>query len=203
MKIIRNSFLGLILCVGLATTASAANTYMIDTTHSTVGFSVKHLTVSTVPGNFKDFSGTIFLDPAKPTATMIEATIETKSINTNNEKRDTHLRSADFFDADANPTITFKSTSVTADGNTYNVSGDLTIKGVSRKVMIPMELSGPVKSPMNGNMVIGLSKQTKINRQDYGVKWSKQMDTGGLVVGDDVMIHIDIEAHEKPAQEKM
>jgi polyisoprenoid-binding protein YceI len=178
------------------TTAAQAATYMVDPTHSTVGFSVKHLTVSEVQGNFSEVAGTIAFDPAKMDANAAEVTIQAKSINTGNEKRDGHLRTGDFFDTEKFPTITFKSTSATVSGTTLSLSGDLTIKGVTKNVTIALEVSGPIKNPMGGDQVIGASGQLKINRQDYGVSWNKQMDQGGYVVGDDVLITINIEAHQ-------
>jgi len=196
MKAFRTGLLAVVLAAGLAAPSFAA-IYDIDTTHSTIGFSVKHLTVTEVQGNFKTFSGTIVFDSNNAATTRIDATIETKSINTQNDGRDNHLRGADFFDADNNPNITFKSKSVIASGDTYNVTGDLTIKGVTKEVIIPLTVSGPVTNPMGGGQVIGLSGQTKINRQDYGVKWNKQMDQGGLMVSDNVVININLEAHEQ------
>ncbi len=197
MKRLSRYFLAMLLSLLFVLPAMAADTYVIDAVHSTIGFSVKHLTVSEVQGNFKTFSGSITLDDKNPSASQMEASIETKSINTQNEQRDTHLRSADFFDADANPTITFKSTSVASKGNSYTVTGDLTIKGVKKSITFPLSIAGPIKSPMNGDEVIGVSGQTKINRQDFGVKWNKQMDQGGFVVGDEVAITINLEAHKK------
>jgi polyisoprenoid-binding protein YceI len=197
MKAIRTGILAIVLAGGFAASSMAADTYVIDAVHSTIGFSVKHLTVSEVQGNFKTFSGSVTLDAKDATATQLEATIETKSINTQNEGRDKHLVSADFFDADNNPAITFKSKSVKASGNTYQVTGDLTIKGTTKEITIPMTIAGPVKNPMGEGQVIGLSGQTTINRQDYGVKWNKQMDQGGLMISDDVAITINLEAHSK------
>lgn len=196
MNAVRTSLLGLALTVGLATAAFAADTYVIDPVHSTVGFSVKHLTVSEVEGNFKTFTGSVTLDATAPS---VEATIDTKSINTQNEGRDKHLMSTDFFDADNNPTITFKSTSIVVAGNTYTVKGNLTMKGVTKEITLPLTVSGPVKNPMSKveDQVIGVVGQTTINRQDFGVKWNQQMDQGGWMVGDDVTIIIKLEAHKK------
>lgn len=197
MKTLHRYFLALFIGLLTAVPALAADTYVIDAVHSNIGFSIKHLTVSDVQGNFKTFSGSIILDEKDPNATQLEATIETKSINTQNEARDAHLRNADFFDADANPTITFKSTAVTSKGNTLNVAGELTIKGVTKPISLTLTISGPIKSPMSGDNVIGISGQTKINRQDFGVKWNKQMDQGGYILGDEVAVSINLEAHKK------
>ncbi len=197
MKTLHRYFLALLFCLGLVGNALCADTYVIDEVHSSVAFSVKHLTVSEVVGNFKTFSGTITIDPKNSTVTEVEASIETKSVNTQNEQRDEHLRGADFFDADTNPAISFKSTSVKAQGNTFNVTGELTIKGTTKTISLPLTIAGPVKSPMSNDLVIGVSGQTKINRQDFGVKWNKQMDQGGYVIGDEVLITINLEAHKK------
>ncbi len=196
MNFFRISLVSLI-CATALTSAAMADTYTIDPAHSSVGFSIKHLMVSDVTGTFTTFNGMITLDAKNPTANAVSATIQTKSINTGNEQRDTHLRSADFFDAETNPTITFKSTSVKGSGPIYTVTGDLTIKGVTKSITFPMTIAGPITSPMGGDQVIGLSGQTKINRQDYDVKWNKQMDQGGFVLGNDVIININLEAHAK------
>ena len=197
MKTVQTHVLAALLTLGLASAAFAADTYVIDPVHSTIGFSVKHLTVSEVQGNFKTFTGSITLDSKNAAAAAVDASIETKSINTQNEQRDTHLRSADFFDADANPAITFKSTNVAVNGNTYTVTGDLSIKGITKSITLPLTILGPVKSPMSGDDVIGAVGQTIINRQDFDVKWNKQMDKGGYIVGDEVTININLEAHKK------
>lgn len=197
MKTMPTHVLAVLFILGLTTATFAADTYVIDPVHSTIGFSVKHLTVSEVQGNFKTFTGTVTLDAKNASATTIEATIETKSINTQNDQRDNHLRSSDFFDAHANPAITFHSTNVVFKGNTYTLTGDLNIKGTTKSITLPLTILGPVKSPMNGDDVIGISGQTIINRQDFGVKWNKQMDQGGYIVGDEVTININLEAHKK------
>ena len=194
---ILKGLMALAFSAGIATAAAAGDTYVIDPAHSTVGFLVQHLTVSQVQGQFNDFQGTIDLDPADAAATKVDVTIQTKSIDTRNENRDKHLRSPDFFDADKNPLITFQSSAVTADGKAYSITGDLTIKGVTKKATVPLVISGPITNPMGGGQVIGLSGQTKINRQDFGVSWNKQMDKGGFVVGNDVQININLEAHAK------
>ena len=184
----------LVLTVGLllAGKVFAADVYSIDPAHSTIGFSVKHLVVGTTSGLFGDYAGTITYDPNDAAAFKAEATIQAKSINTNDAKRDAHLQAADFFDVEKFTTITFVSKSF--DGT--NLVGDLTIKGVTKEVSIPVTVEGPVKGMM-GDDVIGLSGQLKINRQDYGVNWNKTLDAGGLAVGNDVAITINLEAHKK------
>ena len=185
----RGALLGLVAAVNVF----AADVYTIDPAHSEIGFAVKHLTVSTVRGNFKDFAGTIQLDPADPASLSAEATIQAASIDTNAEGRDTHLKSIDFFDTETYPTITFKSTGAQKEGEEYILTGDLTMHGVTKQVTIPLSIAGPVKG-MKEAMVIGLSGDLSINRQDYGISWNKTLDTGGLVVSDDVRITVNLEA---------
>lgn len=197
MKTLFAHLLALSLTVGLTTAALAADTYVIDPVHSTIGFSIKHLMVSTVQGNFKTFTGSLTLDPKNTSESSVEATIETKSINTQNDARDTHLRSADFFDADANPAITFKSSNIKVKNNIYTITGDLTIKGITKAITFPLTVLGPVKSPMNGDDVIGATGETVINRQDFDIKWNNKMDENGYILGDEVIININLEAHKK------
>ena len=173
-----------------------AATYEIDPAHSSIGFSTKHLMVSNVLGSFGDYTGSVTYDPAAPAFFSAEATIQTKSINTNIPDRDNHLRSADFFDVEKFPTITFKSKQLIQEGTNWVLVGDLTIKGVTKEVRIPTTISGPVKG-MKGDQVIGLSGETTINRQDFGVSWNKTLDQGGVVVDDNVKLIINIEAHKK------
>lgn len=184
----------LLLCAG---GAFAQTEYEIDKTHSTIGFAVKHLMVSTVEGSFGDFTGTIQYDKDKPEAFSAEATIQAASIDTRVSDRDNHLKGADFFDAEKFPAITFKSKQLVKEGEQWMIVGDLTIKGVTKEITLAATITGPVKHPMSGKDVIGLSGETTINRQDYGVSWNKTMDQGGLVVDDNVELEIEIEAHAK------
>jgi polyisoprenoid-binding protein YceI len=188
------SVLFLLLAAGFAI---SADTYVVDPAHSNVGFSTKHLVISTVSGNFGQFEGTILFDEKDITKSSVNGTIKTASINTGNADRDKHLKSADFFDVEKFPEITFKSTKVEKAGDGAKVTGTLTIRGVSKEVSFPATVNGPIKDPY-GNMKIGLAAgPLTINRQDYGVSWSKKMDTGGLVVSDEVKIQIDAEAGKK------
>jgi len=173
----------------------SAEDYAIDKTHSSIGFSAKHLMVSKTTGLFNDYDGTIKFDPNDLAASKIEVTVKSSSIDTNMEKRDEHLKSADFLDAEKFPAITFATKSIVKEGDVYQLTGDLTIKGVTKEVTVPAEISGPVNSPMGGT-VVGISSTFKINRQDYGVTWNKTMDNGGLVVSDDVSIDVTFEAHK-------
>jgi len=177
--------------------AGAADTFQIDRAHSSLGFAVKHLTVSTVKGEFTDYSATIQFDPKDPSAFVAEVNIKTSSIDTRQQKRDEHLRSADFFDAEKFPTISFKSKKVQGnEAGSYVITGDLTMHGVTKEISIPVMISGPVKGPMGGD-VIGLSGETTINRQDFGISWNKALDSGGWMVGDEVKISVNLEAHKK------
>jgi polyisoprenoid-binding protein YceI len=170
--------------------------YAIDNAHSQIGFAVKHLMVSTTKGTFGDYTGSINFDPADLASFKAEAIIQAKSIDTNNDGRDEHLRNPDFFDVAQFPTIAFVSKSLAGSEGMYTLVGDLTMHGVTKEVSFPVEISGPVKSPMGGE-VIGLSGQLVVNRQDYGIKFNKTMDAGGMMLGDDVTVSIDLEAHKK------
>ena len=183
-------------CLSAFGRVNAADTYQIDRAHSSLGFSVKHLTVSAVNGEFTDYSGTIQFDKADPSMFAAEVNIKTASIDTRQKQRDDHLRSADFFDAEKFPMISFKSKKLAAQGNTYLLTGDLTMHGVTKEISIPLTIAGPVKGPMGGE-VIGISGETMINRQDFGVSWNKALDSGGYVVGDEVKVSVNIEAHKK------
>ena len=184
--------LGLLVMARVA----AADIYNIDTAHSTIGFDVKHLMVGTTSGAFNDYQGTVDYDPANAAATKIDVTIQAASINTRNEDRDNHLKSADFFDTANHPAIIFKSTKVEASGDGYVVTGDLTMRGVTKEISIPVSMAGPVQSPMGG-YAIGISGKTTINRQDFGISWNKNLDQGGVVVGDEVVVIVNVEAHKK------
>jgi polyisoprenoid-binding protein YceI len=170
------------------------STWKIDSAHTMAEFKVKHMMITNVKGQFSGVSGTLSLDEQDVTNSKIDVTIPTATINTREPDRDTHLKSADFFDVEKFPTITFKSTSVTRRPNDeVEVEGDLTIHGVTRKVRLAVE--GPTaegKDPW-GNTRIGASAITKINRKDYGLVWNAALETGGLLVGDDVAITIDAE----------
>ena len=191
---------GLALAVLATASVQAADTFVIDGTHSTVGFKVTHLMVSKVRGHFDTFEGAIQLDPADTTKSSVEVSIDVASINTGNDDRDNHLRAPDFFDAEKYPKITFKSTSIEKTGDTsYIATGDLTIRDTTRKVALPFEMSGPVTDPW-GNTRIGIEiEPVTIDRQDYGVSWSKAMDAGGVVVSDDVTLDLAAEAVQQKA----
>lgn len=196
--------LGLAAAVLLSASAVQAADYGFDKAHSSVGFTVKHL-LSKVSGSFTDYDGTITFDPKNPTAGKVQVTIQAKSIDTGIEKRDNHLRSAEFFDVAKYPTLTFTSTKVEkgADETHFKVTGDLTIHGVTRSVVLDTEFNGTDKAM--GADIIGFSATTKIDRRDYGLDWGEQMlsDAKNLMVGNDITINIEVAGMDKDAMKKM
>ncbi len=175
----------------------AADRYELDPAHSTIGFSIKHLLISRVQGRFTDVAGVILYDESDITKSSVDVAIKTGSINTQVEKRDAHLKSPDFFDAEKFPMITFKSSRVEKTGDGYLCVGTLTMHGVSKELSIPFEITGKVKDPQ-GNTRIGVDAELSLNRQDYGISWNKAMEGGGLLVGNDVKITLSVEAVKKP-----
>ena len=178
----------------MTTTPSTVSTWNIDPTHSAAEFKVKHMMISNVKGKFSGISGSLTLDEADPTRSAVEASIPVATLSTADEQRDTHLKSADFFDAEKFPTLSFKSLAVspTAPGE-YNVTGELTMHGATRTVTFAVEGPGqPAKDPW-GNQRIGLSATTRINRKDFGLTWNAALETGGVLVGEDVTITLDVE----------
>jgi polyisoprenoid-binding protein YceI len=177
---------------------AATTTWQIDPAHTAAGFSVKHLMISTVRGQFKGVNGTINWDDQDVSKSTVEVTIDAKTVDTTEPARDKDLRSEKFFDTDKYPTITFKSTKVEQiSAGKLKVTGDLTIHGVTKQVVLDVEgPSAQVKDPW-GNTRIAINATTKVNRQDYGVKWNASIDGGGVVVGDDVNITIDLEMIKK------
>jgi polyisoprenoid-binding protein YceI len=168
--------------------------WALDTVHSHVGFSVKHMMVATVRGQFKSYRGTLRLDENDFTRSSFEGEIDVASIDTGNADRDNHLRTNDFFDAPAHPTIAFKSTGVEAKGEgEYVVRGDLTVRGVTKPVALDVEFQGTSKNPY-GKTVTGLSARGTINRKDFGMNFNALLETGGVAVGEKVKIEIDVEA---------
>jgi polyisoprenoid-binding protein YceI len=169
-----------------------AGTYGFDLSHSRVGFVVRHLMVSKVRGQFSQFEGTVVI-AEDPTASTVQVAIDAASIDTRDETRDNHLRSADFFEADAHPTMTFTSTSVEADGGEYTLTGDLTIRGVTKPVSFELEFEGVANDPWGGTRA-GFTAVTEISRKDFGLEWNAALEAGGVVVGDKVKIQLEIEA---------
>jgi polyisoprenoid-binding protein YceI len=189
----------LIMSLGLPASGRAA-VYDIDPAHTSAQFAIRHLMVSTVRGDFRKVTGTVTLDEKDVTKSTVEATIDVASINTGIEKRDEHLRSPDFFDAASHPTMTFKSKKIEKVGEgKLKITGDLTLHGTTKEVVLDFEGNlTPVKDPM-GKTRIGGMATTKINRKDFGLAWHKTLETGGVVVGDEVTITIDTELTQQQA----
>jgi polyisoprenoid-binding protein YceI len=179
----------------VAVAPAAAETWQLDPAHTSAQFSVTHMMVSTVRGAFGATSGTVEYDGTSVASIKVDATIDTTTITTHNEKRDGHLKSPDFFDVAKFPTITFKSTKVIpgADG-AFKLVGDLTMHGVTKEVTLDVDALSKVIKEKSGRSRVGTSATTKINRQDFGVKWNSSLDGGGVVVSDTVKITLDIEA---------
>lgn len=168
-----------------------ANDYQVDQAHTNVGFRVAHMVIAKTTGSFNDFDASFHFDPMDLSSFSLTATIQADSIDTNNGQRDNHLRSADFFDVANHPEITFQSTSISMMDDGYVVTGDLTIRGMTKEIELPITITGPVE--IRGNNVIGISGRATIDRHDFGVSWSRSLDNGGLVVADEVEIEIDAE----------
>jgi len=180
--------------LALSALSAAAQTYTIDTVHSTVGFSIRHL-VSRTSGNFRDFSGTIAYDPDRPDSTRVQATVQVASLDTRNHARDAHLLGADFLDAGTHPTITFQSTSAKLQDGALQVTGDLTMHGVTRSIVLPVEVLGLGVHPRTQAPVAGFASRVTLKRSDYGVNsWT---DAAG-VLGDEVLVELTIEALAEP-----
>ncbi len=172
----------------------AIQKWSIDTIHSTVGFTVRHLLVSKVHGLFTKWQGSLEFDPQDPTGASAEIQIEVASVDTREAQRDGHLRSPDFFDAEKFPQITFKSTKIDKSGdNEFKVTGDLTLRGVTKSVVLDVEYAGSAVHPRYGER-IGFSARTHINRKDFGVSFNQVLDAGGLAISEKVEINIDVQA---------
>ena len=175
-------------------TQTLTGTYAIDPSHSRLGFVVRHAMVTKVRGNFADFSGTVTVNGDDPASSAVEISAAIVSITTGDEARDGHLRSADFFDLEAHPTMTFTSTGITAKGDDeFAVTGDLTINGITKPVTIDLEFTGAATDPF-GNHRIGFEGTGEIKRKDFGVEWNAALETGGVLVGDKVKLELDISA---------
>ena len=192
----------LTLAVLISAAAFAADTFVIDKNHSEAIFQVRHM-VSRVSGRFDDFAGTINVDRANPSVSSVEFTIKAPSIDTGVADRDKHLRSADFFDAEKYPEITFKSTAIKPSGrkDVYDVTGTFTMRGVTKTITLPVEFLGFIKDP-RGNERAGFSTHTTLNRKDYGINWNRALDNGGALLSDDVDVTVNIEAAKSMAAVK-
>ncbi|HUW78756.1 MAG TPA: YceI family protein [Candidatus Nanopelagicaceae bacterium] len=169
-----------------------AGTWIIDQSHSEVGFTARHLMVSKVRGSFEKFSGTVKV-AENFTDSKVEATIDASSVNTRDENRDTHIRTKDFFAVEEFPTWSFISTGLKAQGSDYSMDGDLTIKGVTKPITLALEVLGVNKDPW-GNLKAGFAASTKVNRKDFGIEWNAPLEAGGVLVGDEVTLNLDIQA---------
>jgi polyisoprenoid-binding protein YceI len=187
-----------VLALGLAFAAaarSAPETFVFDKAHTLVGFRIRHW-LTKVDGRFRDFDGRIWLDRANPSGSKVEVTIQTASIDTSNINRDKHLRSADFFDAEKYPVTTFKSTKVTPRGtDLYDVTGDLTLHGVTKTMTIPVRHTGFLN--LGKEEKAGFELTIPINRKDFGIVWNRTSDSGGVMLGDDVDINVQVEANKE------
>ena len=171
-----------------------SGTYNLDSSHSRLGFVARHAMVAKVRGSFDEVSGTATIDGANPAASSLEVTIQTASIDTRDAGRDGHLRSADFFDADNHPTITFVGTGFEiTDDATVEVTGDLTIRGVTHSVTIPFEFGGVAVDPF-GNQRVGFEGSVVVNRKDWGLLWNAALEAGGVLVSDKVTLELEISA---------
>jgi polyisoprenoid-binding protein YceI len=172
--------------------AATTTEWTLDPNHSHVGFTVPHMVISEVDGQFRQFSGKVLLDEKDPTKSEVSLTIQVASIDTGNADRDKHLKTGDFFDAEKNPTITFKSNKITKAGKGYKIAGELTMRGVTKPVTLDATLSESVTNPM-GKQARASKLTGKVNRQDFGISWNKTLDKGGLTVGNDVTFEVKAE----------
>ncbi len=175
------------------TLTNLSGDYTIDTAHSRIGFVARHAMVTKVRGQFADFAATVHVDTENPAASSAEVTINVESISTGSPDRDGHLRSADFFDVENYPTITFRSTDVQRDGQEWTITGDLTIKDVTKPVTIVFEETGSAVDPF-GNTRVGFEGAVTVNRKDWGLTWNAALETGGVLVSEKVTLEFDISA---------
>jgi len=192
-KSILFSLVALVMLFALSINAQA---WEIDKAHSQVGFTVKHMVVAKVNGKFLDFDGTVSFDEKNVAKTKVSGVVKVASISTDNEKRDNHLKSADFFDAATYPEIKFESKKVVKKVDDLVMVGDLTIRDVTKEIELSLEITGPIKDPW-GATRIGVEGRGTINRQDFGVKWNKAMDNGGVIVSNDVVLTVSAEFVQK------
>ena len=177
----------------MTTTRTATSTWTIDPAHSSAEFAVKHLMVSTFKGHFRSLEGTVHLNEANPANSSVTASVDVASIDTQTPDRDAHLRSDDFFNAERYPKMTFRSTRVEQiDGTNWKVTGELTVRDVTKEVVLDTEYEGRIVDPW-GNERIGFTARTELSRKEFGVRWNAAIETGGVVVGDKVRISLNIE----------
>jgi len=194
MKFIRN----ILLASLVALPVFAQEAWTVDKAHSTANFKIRHFTANVI-GAFNDFDGAIDIDRANPAKSSVEFTLQATSIDTNNEGRDKHLRSPDFFDVEKFPTITFKSTAIAAKGkDAFDVTGDLTMHGVTKRVTLPVTFGGFLKTQRGEKA--GFEIETTLNRKDYGIVWNRALDEGGFMLSDDVKVTINLELNKTVAE---
>ena len=175
--------------------------WQIDSAHSEIQFSARHMMISKVRGTFETFTGTVELDEKNPEAAVVDVTVDLTSINTREDQRDAHLRSADFFDVDNHPQAHFRSTKVERTGDKRaKLTGDLTIRGVTKPVTLDVVYEGMAKSPW-GTMSAGFSASGKLNRKDWGLNWNQALETGGVLVGEEIQLNIEVELVKQPEAE--
>ena len=189
-----NAIVLALVLVGVTVIDVSAETarYDVDPDHSTIGFSVDHMVVSKTRGQFMEYTGFIEMDPDAKTVKTIEATIKTPSITTNHQKRDAHLKSPEFFDVEKYPTMTYKMKSYHKTGNSYTAVGDLTLHGVTKEITLVGNFNGVNKDPW-GNTRAGFTAEGTVDRKEFGVNWNKALDNGGVIVGNEVLIKLDVE----------
>lgn len=176
-----------------APAAGTRTTWKLDPSHTAVEFSAKHLMISTVKGRITDIEGTIYTDEKNPRNSSVEVTLKAASLDTRTDQRDQHLRSADFLDVEKYPEIKFRSTRIEGDKDSFKLTGDLTIRDVTRPITLDVEFEGAGKDPWGGERV-GFSAKGKIDRRDFGLTWNQALETGGVVVGNDIKINLEVEA---------
>ena len=179
--------------VTAAPAAGARTAWKLDPTHSLVEFSAKHLMITTVKGRIADVVGTIYTDEKDPRKSSVEATLKAASIDTRTDQRDQHLRSADFLNAEVYPEITFRSTRIEGDKENFKLTGELTIRDVTKPVTLEVQFEGTIKDPWGGERV-GFSGTGKIDRRDFGLTWNQALETGGVVVGNEIKINLEVQA---------
>ncbi|MFI0433797.1 MAG: YceI family protein [Candidatus Nanopelagicales bacterium] len=183
-----------------AVPATATGAYDIDPSHSNLGFVARHAMVTKVRGNFSDISGSLTLDVANPAASSAEVTVEVASVDTRNAQRDEHLRTNDFFDAAQFPQLTFKSTAVTQTGATsFDVTGDLTIRGVTKPVTVSWDYTGSATDPF-GNERVGFEGSATINRADFGLKYNAPLAAGGVLISEKIVLELEVSAIKREAK---
>ncbi len=207
MRIMRNLTLSIGVTVGLvggmvAMASAEMAKWELDKDHTTLGFEVAHMVVSKTKGKFTEYTGTVVMDAEKQEFKTIEAAIQTASVTTDHEKRDDHLRSADFFDAKTFPTMTYRMKSYKKSGDQYTAVGDFTLLGVTKEITLVGTFNGVAQDPW-GNTRAGFTAEGKLNRKDFGMKFSKLLDNGGLMVGDEVHLKLEIEVIKEKKVEKV